>query len=53
MASLTRWTLSELRELVMGQGGLLCCDSRGHKESDTTEQQNGTELIIDLFYSCN
>ena len=21
-----------------GQGGLACCDSRGHKESDTTEQ---------------
>ena len=20
-----------------GQGGLVCCDSRGHKESDTTE----------------
>ena len=29
--------LSELRELVMGQGGLACCDSWGHKESDTTE----------------
>ena len=23
-----------------GQGGLVCCDSRGHKESDTTEQLN-------------
>ena len=23
-----------------GQGGLACCDSRGHKESDTTEQLN-------------
>ena len=30
-------SLSELRELVMGQGGLACCDSWGHKESDTTE----------------
>ena len=28
-----------------GQGGLACCDSWGHKESDTTEQLNGTELI--------
>ena len=23
-----------------GQGGLLCCNSWGHKESDTTEQLN-------------
>ena len=23
-----------------GQGGLVCCHSRGHKESDTTEQLN-------------
>ena len=23
-----------------GQGGLVCCSSRGHKESDTTEQLN-------------
>jgi len=30
-------SLSELRELVMGQGGLSCCLSWGHKESDTTE----------------
>ena len=27
-----------------GQGGLSCCDSRGRKESDTTEQLNWTEL---------
>ena len=27
-----------------GQGGLACCDSWGHKESDTTERLNGTEL---------
>ena len=25
---------------VGGQGGLVCCDSWGHKESDTTEQLN-------------
>ena len=32
-------SLSELRELVMdGQGGLVCCDSWGHRESDTTER---------------
>ena len=23
-----------------GQGGLVCCDSWGHKESDTTERLN-------------
>ena len=27
-----------------GQAGLACCDSRGHKESDTTERLNWTEL---------
>ena len=34
-------SLSELWELVMDrQGGLVCCDSRGRKESDTTERLN-------------
>ena len=28
-----------------GQGGLPCCGSWGHKESDTTEQLNLTELM--------
>ena len=28
-----------------GQGGLACCDSWGHKESDTTDWLNWTELI--------
>ena len=27
-----------------GQGGLVCCDSRGHKELDTTEWLNRTEV---------
>ena len=31
-------SLAELRELVMDRGGLVCCDSWGHKESDRTEQ---------------
>ena len=31
-------SLSELRELVMDQGGLACCNSWGRKESDTTER---------------
>ena len=29
-----------------GQGGLACCNSWGHKKSDTTEQLNGTELML-------
>ena len=33
-------SLSELWELVMGQGGLVCCDSWGCKESDMTEGLN-------------
>ena len=32
--------LSELRELVMEQGGLACCDSWGRKELDTNERLN-------------
>ena len=28
-----------------GQGGLVCCDSWGHKESDTTEQLVWTEFL--------
>ena len=28
-----------------GQGGLVCCDSWGRKESDTTERLNWAELI--------
>ena len=34
------WTL----EVGDGQGGLMCCGSCGHKESDTTEWLNWTEL---------
>ena len=29
-----------------GQGGLACCDSWGHKESDTTERLNWTGKIV-------
>ena len=29
-----------------GQGGLACCSPWGHKESDTTEQLNCTELTV-------
>ena len=34
-----------------GQGGLVCFDSWGHKESDTTQQLNWTELNnpLDLY----
>ena len=31
-------SLGGLWELVMDTGGLACCGSWGHKESDTTEQ---------------
>ena len=30
------WTLG----VGVGQGGLACCSSRGHKESDMTERLN-------------
>ena len=32
-----------------GQGGLACCNSWGHKESDTTERLNWTELKVKMF----
>ena len=33
-----------------GQGGLVCCDSWGCKESDTTEQLNWTDLTTLLIH---
>ena len=35
---------SECSGVGDGQGGLVCCDSWGRKESDTTERLNWTEL---------
>ena len=35
--------LGELWVIGDGQGGLVCCDSWGHKESDTTERLNWTK----------
>ena len=34
-----------------GQGSLVCCDSWGHKEPDTTEQLNRTELMLHILLS--
>ena len=34
-----------------GQGGLACCDSWGHKESDRTERLNWTELMHLYFWN--
>ena len=39
-------SLSRLPGVSDGQGGLVCCGSWGHKESDTTERLNWTELKI-------
>ena len=41
------WTLG----VGDGQGGLVCCVSWGHKESDTTEWLNWTELKRSLPFS--
>ena len=46
MASLTQWTwFGWTLGVVDGQGGLVCCDSWGRKESDTTERLNWTKLM--------
>ena len=34
-----------------GQGGLVCCDSWGRKESDTTEQLNWTVHVYVFFFN--
>ena len=45
MASPTQWTWVWVNsESCDGQGGLVCCDSWGHKESNTTEWLNWIEL---------
>ena len=45
MASPTQWTwVWWTLGVGDGQGGLVCCSSWGHKESDTTELLNWTEL---------
>ena len=36
-----------------GQGGLACCDSRGHKESDTTEWLNWTKSVCETVQKEN
>ena len=40
------WTLA----VGDGQGGLVCCGSWGHKESDMTERLNWTELSSYLLF---
>ena len=41
-----RWTPG----VGSGQGGLVCCDSWGCKESDTMERLNWTEVILYLLH---
>ena len=43
------WTLG----VGDGRGGLACCGSRGHKESDTTEWLNWTEHIVNTQVMLN
>ena len=40
------WTLG----VGDGQGGLVCFNSWGRKESDTTEQLNWTDVIYNVYY---
>jgi len=39
------WTLG----VGDGQGGLVCCDSWGHKESDMTERMNWTDCTLNTL----
>ena len=47
--TLMHMSLSKLRELCDGHGGLACCNSRGRRESDTTERLNWTELMVQML----
>ena len=56
-ASLTHWTwFGWTLGVGDGQGGLVCCGSWSHKESDTTEQLNSVldlciePLLVPLYY---
>ena len=51
MVSPTRWTWVWVNSRVGdGQGGLACCSSWGHKESDMTEQLNWTNNFTFLLF---
>ena len=50
ITNLTDMSLSKLQGVPDGQGSLACCSPWGHKESDTTEQLNGTELTIQFHF---
>ena len=49
MASLTQWTFEQVPGDGDGQGGLVCCSSRGYKGLDTTEQLNRTDDLVTPF----
>ena len=57
MVSPTRWTWVWVNfGSCDGQEGLVCCDSWGHKESDTTEWLNWTDIknkfeILKIYFS--
>ena len=40
-------------EVGDGQGGLVCCNSWGHKESDTTERLNWTDTPTHIAFKSN
>ena len=42
-------SLSKLQELVMNREALVCCNPWGHKELDTTEQQNNDNSVEHLI----
>ena len=47
-------SLSKLQEMVKDrQGSLACCSPWGHRESDTTEWLNWTELSLGMFPTTN
>ena len=51
MTSLTQWTWVWVNfRAGDGQGGLACCSPWGHKESDTAERLNCTEL--NKYWNC-
>ena len=46
--AIMHWSSEWTREIGDGQGGLACCGSWGHKESDTTEWLNWYSICLSL-----
>ena len=52
LSELPEFTQTHIHRVGDGQGGLVCCDSWGCKESDTTERLNNNNHTVTLSINC-